>query len=148
MGHVQRLPRPPRALSAATALWLCALFVAVYGATGWLTSLRADVPTWSFEWERTLPLVPWLIGPYMSLDLFFAAAPFLCVDRAELRALRRRMTAAILIAGAVFALMPLQYAFDRPQPDGWTAPIFRALHAFDRPYNMFPSLHIAILVIL
>jgi membrane-associated phospholipid phosphatase len=148
MGHVQRIARPPRALSAAVALWLSAQFITVYGATAWLTSLRADVATWSFEWERSLPLVAWLIVPYMSLDLFFVAAPFLCADRVELGALRRRMTAAILTAGAVFAVMPLQYAFDRPQPRDWSAPIFYALHAFDRPYNMFPSLHIAILMIL
>ena len=76
------------------------------------------------------------------------AAPFLCADRAELRAFRRRMTAAILVAGAVFVIMPLQFAFPRPQPAGWTGPIFDALHGFDRPYNMFPSLHIAIWMIL
>lgn len=147
MGHVHGVTRPPRLLSAATSLYLSLLFVVVYGATGWLTSLRADVATWSFAWERDLPLVPWLIVPYMSLDLFFVAAPFLCADQAELRAFRRRMTAAILVAGAVFMAMPLQFAFPRPEPVGWTAPIFGALHSFDRPYNMFPSLHIAIWMI-
>ena len=148
MGHVHGVARAPRVLSAAASLSLSALFVAVYGATAWLTSLRGDVGTWSFEWERNLPLVPWLIVPYMSLDLFFVAAPFLCADAAELRAFRRRMTAAILVAGAVFLVMPLQFAFPRPEPAGWTGPIFGVLHGFDRPYNMFPSLHIAIWMIL
>ncbi len=74
MGHVHGVARPPSLLSAATSLYLSLLFVVVYGATGWLTSLRTDVATWSFEWERNLPLVPWLIVPYMSLDLFFVAA--------------------------------------------------------------------------
>jgi membrane-associated phospholipid phosphatase len=148
MGHVHGVARAPRVLSATASLSLSALFVAVYGATAWLTSLRGDVGTWSFEWERSLPLVPWLIVPYMSLDLFFVAAPFLCADAAELRAFRRRMTAAILAAGAVFLVMPLQFAFPRPEPVGWTGPIFSVLHGFDRPYNMFPSLHIAIWMIL
>ena len=149
MGHVHGVARAPRVLNAAAAsLSLSVLFVAVYGATAWLTSLRGDVGTWSFEWERSLPLVPWLIVPYMSLDLFFVAAPFLCADPAELRAFRRRMTAAILVAGAVFLAMPLQFAFPRPEPAGWTGPIFGVLHGFDRPYNMFPSLHIAIWMIL
>ena len=102
--------------AAAASLSLSILFVAVYGATAWLTSLRGDVGTWSFEWERSLPLVPWLIVPYMSLDLFFVAAPFLCADPAELRAFRRRMTAAILVAGAVFLAMPLQFAFPGRNP--------------------------------
>ncbi|HUR32809.1 MAG TPA: phosphatase PAP2/dual specificity phosphatase family protein, partial [Vicinamibacterales bacterium] len=90
----------------------------------------------------------WLIVPYMSLDLFFVAAPFLCGDAAELRALRRRMTLVIVAAGAVFLLLPLRFAFPRPHPADWTAPIFAVLHGFDRPYNLFPSLHIAILTIL
>ena len=148
MGNVYGVARPPRLLSAATAFSLSVLFIMVYGFTGWFTSLRADVGTWSFEWERNLPLVPWLIVPYMSLDLFFVAAPFLCADRAELRAFQRRMTIAILVAGAIFLAMPLQYAFPRPQPAGWTSAIFRALHGFDRPYNLFPSLHISIWMIL
>ena len=44
--------------------------------------------------------------------------------------------------------MPLQFAFPRPEPAGLDRPIFAALHGFDRPYNMFPSLHIAIWMIL
>ena len=148
MGHVHGVTRTPSLLRAATSLYLSLLFVVIYGATGWLTSLRGDVATWSFEWERKLPFIPWLIVPYMSLDLFFVAAPFLCADPAELRAFRRRMTAAILVAGAVFMLLPLQFAFPRPEPVGWTTPIFGVLHSFDSPYNMFPSLHIAIWMIL
>lgn len=149
MGHLHGVPRPARALSAAaTSLYLSVLFVAVYGATSWLTSLRADVGTWYFDWERNLPFVPWLIVPYMSIDLFYAAAPFLCADAPELRTLRRRMTLAILVAGAFFLVMPLRFAFPRPETTGWTEPIFRFLHGFDRPYNMFPSLHIAIRTIL
>jgi protein-tyrosine phosphatase/membrane-associated phospholipid phosphatase len=148
MGHVHGVDRPTRALSALTSIWLSVLFVAVYGATGWITSVRRDVGTWAYDWERSIPLVPWLIVPYVSLDLFFVMAPFLCAERLELRALRRRMTAAILIAGGVFVVMPLQFAFPRPHPADWTAPMFAALHGFDRPYNMFPSLHIAIWMIL
>ena len=148
MGHVHGVTGAPRVLSAATSAGLSILFVAVYGATGWLTSLRNDVGTWSFAWERNLPFVPWLIVPYMSLDLFFVAAPFLCADRAELRALRLRLTAAILVAAAFFIVIPLQFAFPRPEPAGWTTPVFAALYTFDRPYNMFPSLHIGILMIL
>ena len=148
MGHVHGIARPPRALTAGVSLSLSILFVVVYGATGWLTSLRANVGTWSFAWERSLPFVPWLVVPYISLDLLFVVAPFLCADRAELQVFRKRMTAAILAAGAMFVAMPLQFAYPRPHVAGWTAPLFGALHAFDRPYNLFPSLHIAILLIL
>ncbi len=148
MGNVHGVDRPPYLVSGVTALTLSLLFIMVYGLTGWVTSLRADVGTWVFEWERNLPFVPWLIVPYMSLDLFFVAAPFLCKERTELVVFRRRMTMAIVIAGAMFFLMPLRFAFPRPEPAGWTAPIFQLLHGFDRPFNLFPSLHISILMIL
>ena len=148
MGNVYSLDRPSRLLSGATALVLSLLFITIYGLAGWLTSLRADVGTWAFNWERSLPFVSWLIVPYMSLDLFFVSAPFLCTARAELSVFRRRMTLAILVAGAMFVLMPLGFAFPRPAPTDWTASIFGVLHGFDRPFNLFPSLHISILMIL
>lgn len=148
MGNVHGLARPSRVLRGTAALSLSILFITVYALTGWLTSLRTDVGIWAFEWERNVPFVPWLIVPYMSLDLFFVAAPFLCTDCAELRALGRRLTIAIVAAGMVFVLMPLQFAFPRPAPAGWTMGMFGALYGFDRPFNLFPSLHVAILVIL
>ncbi len=55
-----------------------------------------------------------------------------------------RVSFAILIAGLFFLCFPLRFAFERPVPDGWLGAIFSFLHAFDRPYNMFPSLHIAL----
>jgi membrane-associated phospholipid phosphatase/predicted protein tyrosine phosphatase len=151
MGNIHRFRRPARrelihaaALSAVTSL----LFVAVYGGCSWVTSLRGDVGTWVFAWERAMPFVPLMIIPYMSIDLFFVGAPFLCSHRAERRLFAKRVGFAILVAGAFFLAMPLQFAYPRPVPDGWTGPIFSFLHGFDRPYNMFPSLHIALRTIL
>jgi protein-tyrosine phosphatase/membrane-associated phospholipid phosphatase len=148
MGHVHGIARPARGVRAAASLSLSVLFLAVYGTAAWITSLRGDVGSWAFEWERKLPVVPSLIVPYLSIDLIFVAAPLLCTTATELRSFCRRMTAAILAAGAVFLIMPLQFAGMRPEPAGWTGPIFGLLHTFDRPANMFPSLHIAILMIL
>jgi hypothetical protein len=36
----------------------------------------------------------------------------------------------------------------RPEPEGWTAPLFRALYIGDLPYNLAPSLHISLRAIL
>src|SRR5207249_11017000 len=58
----------------------------------WLTAQRpgAVVQTWHFAWERpAIPYIPLLILPYMSLDLFFFFAPFLCRDLRELRVFAR-----------------------------------------------------------
>jgi protein-tyrosine phosphatase/membrane-associated phospholipid phosphatase len=149
MGHLHGVSRAPRPLTAAaTSISLSLLFVVVYGTTSWLASMRPDVGIWYFGWERFIPFVPWLIVPYMSIDLFFVVAPFLCTDMSELQALRRRMTLAILVAGAFFVVMPLRFALPRPETSDWTGPIFRFLYGFDRPTNMFPSLHITIRTIL
>jgi membrane-associated phospholipid phosphatase len=134
--------------AAITAAGLSLLFIAVYGGANWITSQRADVGTWVFAWEQHMPFVPWMIVPYMSIDLFFVAAPFLCRDRQELRTLRHRISFAILVAGACFLLVPLTLAFPRPEVSGWTGAIFRVLHGFDQPYNLFPSLHMTLRTLL
>ena len=130
--------------SAALSL----LFIVVYGGCSWITAHRSDVGTWYYQWERFIPFVPLMIVPYMSIDLFFVAGPFLCQSRNELRVLAQRIAFAILVAGGVFLLVPLHLAVVRPQASGWTGAIYRFLHGFDQPCNLVPSLHIALRTIL
>ena len=131
------------------------LFVIVYGGTNWFTAARpdADVQTWYFTWElKAIPYVPWLIVPYMSMDLFFFMATFLCPDERELRTFARRVAFSILAAAAFFLLLPLRLDWpERPHLVGWfgefverscTAPFL-----MEYPHNLFPSLHIALCLI-
>jgi membrane-associated phospholipid phosphatase len=134
--------------AAKASLFLSLLFLVVYGATNWLTSLRSDVDTVAFAWERHIPFVPWMIIPYMSIDLFFIAAPFLCRSEEELRILARRITFGIVVAGACFLLFPFRFAFERPSTTGWLGAIFDQFRAMDQPYNLLPSLHITLRTIL
>jgi protein-tyrosine phosphatase/membrane-associated phospholipid phosphatase len=135
--------------AAVTSALLSALFLVVYSGTNRLSSLRSDVGTWYFPWELELvPFVPLMIIPYMSIDLFFVAAPFLCRDERELRIFARRVTLAILLAGACFLAMPLKLMYVKPEVGGWLGAIFTAFLGFDLPYNLFPSLHIALRTIL
>ncbi len=134
--------------AAITSLMLCTLFVVVYGACNQLTAVRSDVHTFFFEWERQIPFVPLFIIPYMSIDLFFIAAPFLCSTPAELQTFRRRIVACILIAALCFLLFPLKFSFQRPPLDGVLGLIFNNFKKVDLPYNEFPSLHIALRTIL
>ena len=140
--------RPTKIAAAATSAALSMLFMIVYGGCNWVTAHRADVGTWYYSWEHLIPFVPLMIVPYMSIDLFFAAGPFLCQSRAELRALAQRIAFAILVAGACFLLVPLKLAAPRPQVDGWMGAVFSLLHGFDQPYNLVPSLHITLRTIL
>lgn len=134
--------------AGAASVLLSLLFLAVYSGTNWLTSLRSDVGTWYYDWERFIPFVPLMVIPYMSIDLFFVAAPFLCRDRRELATFCRRVVLAILAAGVCFLIMPLTLAHERPQVDGWIGALFGWFFAADLPYNLCPSLHIALRTIL
>lgn len=144
-GHDE--PRPWK----AAALWLAFLgpfFFLVYGFTNGLTAQRADVPSFYFDWEQSMPFVPQLMLPYMSIDLFFAASMFLCVTRRELDRHAWRIIAAIIISATGFLLFPLQFAFERPPVDGFNGFLIEVLTGFDKPFNQAPSLHISLLMLL
>ena len=120
------------------------MFLIVYGGCNWITAQRTDVGTIFFEWERHLPFVPLLIAPYLSIDLFFVVAPFLCRSERELWTFAKRIAAAIVVAGICFLAYPLRFAFARPQTEGWLGPVFDWFRTMDAPFNLFPSLHIAL----
>ncbi len=135
----------PKFVSALTvSVGLSVLFLVVYGVCNWITSQRSDLGTIYFEWERHIPFVPLMIVPYMSIDLFFVAAPFLCRSESELRTLAKRIAAVIVAAGICFLLIPLRFAFARPSADGFLASVFDWFRGMDLPYNLFPSLHVAL----
>jgi membrane-associated phospholipid phosphatase len=142
------MARPTKLEAAATSGALSVLFIIVYCGCNWIAAHRDDVGTWYFSWEHLIPFVPVMIVPYMSINLFFLTAPFLCGSREELRTFALRITFAILIAGVCFLLLPLKFGMPAPQTSGWTGVIFNFLHRFDRPYNLVPSLHITFRTIL
>jgi membrane-associated phospholipid phosphatase len=142
-------PRPLGWLAPTlTSLGLSMLFLVIYGGTNWITSLRSHVGTWVFEWEHKIAFVPIMIIPYMSIDLFFVAAPYVCRDRVELATLARRIAFVIVVAGICFLIMPLRLTFTKPEVDGWLGVIFTTFCEMDKPFNLFPSLHIALQTIL
>jgi len=153
VGDLHRLDGPPAArvtggAAARASIGLSVFFLVVYGACNWVTAQRADVGTWYFEWERRIPFLAFMILPYMSIDLFFVAGPFLCGSREELRTLARRIVLAIVAGGACFLLLPLRFAFERPAAAGWLGAIFDTFRTLDQPHNLVPSLHITLLTIL
>ena len=136
---------------AARFGWLAgatSLFLILYGTCLGVTAQRADVPTLYFAWERHIPYVPWMIWPYLSIDLFFLGSFFVCRRRDELTALGRRLVLATVLAAACFLCFPLRYAFPVPPTDGFLGAVIAGFRAFDRPFNLAPSLHIAFRTIL
>src|SRR5215475_14695816 len=137
-----------RSKALVVSAGLSVLFLIVYGGCNWITAHRANVGTFHFEWERTIPFVPFFILPYMSIDLFFVVAPFLCRTNRELSVLAKRIAAATIVAGICFLCFPFRFAFSRPQVDGWLGALFDWFRGMDAPYNLLPSLHAAFTLIL
>ena len=127
---------------------LSILFLTIYGGCNWITSRRPNVGTLYFEWERAIPFVPFFILPYMSIDLLYIAAPFLCRSERELLTFAKRTAAAVIISGICFLVFPLRFAFPRPYAGGWLGAIFDWFRGMDAPYNLLPSLHAALMLIL
>jgi protein-tyrosine phosphatase len=140
--------RSARSTQLVASIGLSALFLVVYGWTNWFAAQRTHLPTLVFEWERFIPFVPLMIAPYMSIDLFFVAAPFLCRTNRELATFSKRIVAAILVAGICFLLFPLRFAFERPETSGALGVFFDWFRRLDQPHNLVPSLHIAFCTIL
>ena len=140
--HVSRLK------ALAVSAGLSVLFLIVYSGCNWITGQRGQVASLYFQSERAIPFVPFMILPYMSIDIFFVAAPFFCRTDQELRIFSRRIVAAILIAGLCFLLFPLRFAFPRPHASGSLGAIFDWFRGMDSPFNLLPSLHAALLLLL
>ena len=136
-------------------LWLAFLgpfFFATYGLANWLASRRGElgsaVGSVVFDWEHSIPFLPWTIVPYWSIDLFYGLSLFVCASRAGLDVHVRRLLCAQAVAVTCFLLFPLHFTFQRAAMDGVFGWMFDVLMGFDQPFNQAPSLHIALLVIL
>ncbi len=133
------------------AIWLAVLapvFYLTYGAANYLASLRTDVGSIVFGWERNIPFVPWTIYPYWSINVLYGLSLFLCRSEHELKRHALRLLTAQIIAIAFFIAFPLAFTFGEPAADGVGSWLFTALRGFDQPFNQAPSLHIALAVIL
>ena len=92
--HVSRLK------ACTVSAELSVLFLVVYSGCNWITGQRSHVGSFYFQWERGIPFVPFMILPYMSIDLFFAGSFFLCRNTSELRTHAARIVHRDLQEGA------------------------------------------------
>src|SRR6476659_8801172 len=97
-----------RAKAFAASFGLSLFFLLVYGTCLWVTARRGDVGVFYFAWERAIPFVPFMILPYMSIDLFFVAAPFFISSERALKLFVLRVATAIVAAGICFLVFSLR----------------------------------------
>lgn len=147
----QPAARPPLQRHLPALAWgagTSAYFLSVYFFCNWIASMHAHVPGLYFQWELRFPFVAVMIIPYLSEDVFFFFSPFVCRTREEMRRHGVRLILAVTIAAFFFLLFPLKIGWPQDAVHGPNSLLFALLRALDRPYNLAPSLHLAVLVLL
>jgi membrane-associated phospholipid phosphatase len=76
------------------------------------------------------------------MELVFALAPFILRSCRELQALALSLAAVTTVAGISFLLFPAELAYPRHDPGAWSG-FFAIARAMALPYNLVPSLHVA-----
>lgn len=127
-------------------LFLAPFFFLVYGTANQLTALNDSVPSIMFGWETSIPFIPEMIVPYMSVDLLFGFSFLLVKTRDEVQRHALRLGFTIAFSVLIFLLIPLHFSLEKPIIEGWTKPIFAGLAA-DLPYNQLPSLHVSLAMV-
>jgi len=137
--------QPRREIVLLSLRWaglLLVVFVVVYGATNWLTAQRTDRLRLWFDWELAIPLLPWMVWPYLSLLVSFFL-PMFALGADAIHALCRRLALATVISGFCFLLLPGELGFSRSGAVPGHDPAFRLIHMLDLPHNLAPSLHVS-----
>jgi membrane-associated phospholipid phosphatase len=124
-------------------LLLTVLFAVIYGGSNWFNNDRMHYFRLYYQWELAIPFIPAMIIAYFSLQILFLL-PLLHCNRNGLMVLAKRMAVAIPVAGAIFILIPTQLGFDREEMTSFFASFYDFLYTVDRPYNLFPSLHVTL----
>lgn len=118
-------------------------FVPVYVGSGYLLAQWPDRSIQlCFEWEKSIPLVPWMVWPYLSLFSLYAL-PLLHMSANDMRRLSIQSVTTILVAGLFFIAVPTQVGFLPSHVIGLHEPLFRLIAHTDTPFNLVPSLHVA-----
>ena len=115
-------------------------FVLIYGGANILSEHRSDVHRIYVDWELGIPLLPAMVWIYASI-VPLMLSPMFYLNIGQLNHLAKQLALAMLIAGAVFLVFPgtigYESATNLPRA-------IAAIRSIDLPYNVFPSLHIAL----
>lgn len=142
---------PSGILWGRSLLWLAFLgpfFFITYGLCNLLAKQRDITASIAFSWEHNIPVIPWTVIPYWSIDLLYGLSFMLCRSASQVDRHALRLLTAQVISIGFFISLPLRFSFERPVVEGFFGPFFKVLTGMDEPYNQAPSLHISLLVII
>ncbi len=126
---------------AWTSLWITILWIVLYGQTNHLAQFAPVKYDFSFDWEKNIPLIPWMILPYVSLNVM-TFVPLFHLGPSEIRHLGRAMGLATVLAALVFYFFPAPLVHTRPDYVPTWNFLFQLVFSLDDVNNTLPSLHI------
>lgn len=128
---------------------------AVFGAGYQLTIRRAarlasqtPLPDTSIGLDAWVPFWDWSIWIYLSINLAYILVFYVCRNEAQLARLSQRLIAVQLAACIFFWWHPTQMLRVAPVQESRWAQLYGWLSLFDQPFNLAPSLHVGVLVVL
>ncbi len=125
------------------SLLLDVLFVLAYGGMNWFNAIRDSHYQWYMDWELSIPLIPGMIYVYLSLVLLFLL-PLVTMTRDEVIQLGKQIASAITVSAILFLIFPTVNGFTYNAELTKGNPGFGLVYLLDKPYNLFPSLHISL----
>jgi hypothetical protein len=125
----------------AGALQVSLVFFPVYLGCAAVTAARGSHWHPYASWELSIPFVPFMIVPYLSMFVLFVIPPFQ-LDELQLRSLTARLIVASLLGGLVFLALPAEMGFVTHDDAGRWQGIYSALYRIDGPFNTIPSFHV------
>ena len=96
-----------------------------------------------FEFEKDIPMVPWMIYVYQSFALLIIINYFSIKSPQKIKAYSISFISSCAIAAVFFILFPAELGFSRVENIEGYEFMYDAIHVIDKPHNLAPSLHIA-----
>jgi membrane-associated phospholipid phosphatase len=97
-----------------------------------------------WEWEKKIPYVPAFFIIYYGIFLLPLFIPWLIKDKAEVKLLTLKMILAITVASIIFVLLPCVNGYP-PLPENNLTDFANLVTG---TYNLFPSLHVCLTLII
>ncbi len=134
----------------AMVFWggFCILFcLSVYLGSNEIASKMERHYGMYFDFEKQIPLVPWMIYIYASFHLLLILNFFIIKDPRVIKAFTISLMSSSFLAAIVFLSFPGELGFSRVDGIDGYEPLYLFLHKLDHPHNLYPSLHITFSVL-
>jgi membrane-associated phospholipid phosphatase len=128
-------------------LRLALLFALVFYGADAITAARTTRFELGFAWERAMPYWPPAYVVYYSVLAMPLAAGWWLRDVPSIRQWEARMALAIVVAGALFLLLPGQLGYGATSAGAWQ-PVADWTHVLAGRHNLLPSLHVALTLVI